>query len=88
MDSHRKNLPGVEMFNQKNKENQDNQITVKQGVYSFTDANGTCRIGQTVAKLTGTASYSNGKYTITLTKNRSFKVMNVPQSVTLKKIII
>lgn len=68
-----KNLPGVEMFNQKNKENQDNQITVKQGVYSFTDANGTCRIGQTVAKLTGTASYSNDKYTITLTKKPEFQ---------------
>ena len=68
-----KNLPGIEMFNQKNKENQDNQITVKQGAYSFTDANGTCRIGQTVAKLTGTASYSNGKYTITLTKKPEFQ---------------
>lgn len=55
--------PGVDMFNQKNLENQKNQLTVKQGSFPIVDADGTCRIGQTIEGLTGKASYSNGTYT-------------------------
>lgn len=65
--------PSVDMFNQKNQENQENQLTIKQGSFSFIDANNTCRIGQTIEGLTGTAQYSNGKYSITLTQKPEFK---------------
>ena len=65
--------PGVDMFNQKNLENQKNQLTVKQGSFPIVDADGTCRIGQTIEGLTGKASYSNGTYTITLTRKPEFK---------------
>lgn len=61
------------MFNQKNLENQKNQLTVKQGSFPIVDADGTCRIGQTIEGLTGKASYSNGTYTITLTRKPEFK---------------
>lgn len=75
-----KNRPDVDMFNQVNKANRENQITVKQGAFSFTDANATCRIGQTVERLTGNASYSNGTYTLTLTRQPDFKGNERPTS--------
>lgn len=75
-----KNQPGVDMFNQENKANQENQITFNQGPFSFTDANSTCRIGQTIEGATGTAKYSNGKYTITLTRKPEFKGNERPTS--------
>lgn len=75
-----KHQPGADMFSQENKANQENQITVKQGAFSFTDANATCRIGQTVERLTGTASYSNGTYTLTLTRKPNFKGNERPTS--------
>ena len=75
-----KHQPGADMFSQENKANQENQITVKQGAFSFTDANATCRIGQTVERLTGTASYSNGTYTLTLTRKPNFKENERPTS--------
>ena len=72
--------PGVDMFNQKNLENQKNQLTVKQGSFPIVDADGTCRIGQTIEGLTGKASYSNGTYTITLTRKPEFKGNERPTS--------
>ena len=72
--------PGADMFNQKNLENQKNQLTVKQGSFPIVDADGTCRIGQTIEGLTGKASYSNGTYTITLTRKPEFKGNERPTS--------
>mgnify|MGYP007123069731 FL=1 len=80
--------PGVDMFNQKNLENQDNQLTVKQGSFPIVDADGTCRIGQTIEGLTGKASYSNGTYTITLTRKPEFKGNERPTSCDLSLIHI
>ena len=74
--------PGVDMFNQKNLENQKNQLTVKQGSFPIVDADGTCRIGQTIEGLTEKASYSNGTYTITLTRNPNSKATNAPSPAT------
>ncbi|WP_291530644.1 endonuclease/exonuclease/phosphatase family protein [Bacteroides sp. UBA939] len=80
-----KNQPGIEMFNQENQANQENQLTVRQGTFSFTDANSTCRIGQTVEGLTGNASYRNGTYTITLTRKPEFKGNERPTSCNITK---
>lgn len=77
-----KNLPGIEMFTQQNEANRQNQLTVKAGEFSFIDAGGTCRIGQTIKGMTGKASYSNGKYTLTLTKKPELNGNNRPTSCT------
>lgn len=80
-----KHPPGVDTFNKINKDNKENQITVKKGSYSFIDSDGTCRIGQTVEGLTGKASYSNGAYTITLTKQPTFSGNQRPTSSEVNK---
>lgn len=69
-----KNLPDKEMFIQKNEENAKNQLILAKGDYNYMDANGTCRIGQTITGLTGKAVYNNSsqKYTIIPTKQPIF----------------
>lgn len=77
-----KNLPGVEMFAEQNEANRKNQLTVKAGAFSFIDSDATCRIGQTITGVTGKASYSSGKYTLTLTKKPEFTGNERPTSCT------
>lgn len=59
--------PDREMFGQQNALNAANQLYLAAtDDYDYIDSDGTCRIGQTVTGLTGTASYnaSTGRYTI------------------------
>lgn len=77
-----KNLPGNEMFIQKNEENAKNQLILAKGDYNYMDDDGTCRIGQTITGLTGKAIYSSssGKYTIIPTKQPVFTGNKRPTS--------
>ncbi|MDR0895290.1 MAG: T9SS type A sorting domain-containing protein [Prevotellaceae bacterium] len=77
-----KNLPGKEMFTEKNAKNKANQLTVYNGSFSFIDTDGTCRVGQTVTGITGTARYSNGRYTLTLTQQPLFTGNPRPTEIT------
>ncbi|MDR0988649.1 MAG: hypothetical protein LBM06_04200 [Prevotellaceae bacterium] len=63
-----KHLPSAAMFEQQNAANAANQLFVRRGNFSFTDADGTCRIGQTATSLTGTLRQSGDRYTLTLTR--------------------
>ncbi|MDR1005102.1 MAG: T9SS type A sorting domain-containing protein [Prevotellaceae bacterium] len=80
-----KNLPDKAMFAEKNAENKANQLTVYNGKFSFVDADGTCRIGQTVTGITGTVKYSNGKYTLTLTQEPQFTGNPRPTEITTEE---
>lgn len=64
--------PGKEMFTQANKTNAANQLLLKAGIYSYIDADGSCRTGRQVTNIVGTLTYESGKYTITPTREPVF----------------
>lgn len=80
MDSYRKVRTRCRYVQSEEPGEPENQLTVKQGSFPIVDADGTCRIGQTIEGLTGKASYSNGTYTITLTRKPEFKGNERPTS--------
>lgn len=80
MDSYRKVRTGCRYVQSEEPGEPEKPTHRKARLLPYVDADGTCRIGQTIEGLTGKASYSNGTYTITLTRKPEFKGNERPTS--------